>query len=458
MKCCHCHCHPCECHTHKIYSLNNVPKIINATVLSTSPLSNKPSTNVYDGTDDCSNTTDACSPTTSIKPTSTSSCCPTNNIVKVVQSGNKLIVTMDDCTFYEVPISALDKKSLVSDSVFVTSVTRHPTKPSVNVTYVDVSTGATRTEEVDVSQVIVDVFVNKGMLSGATLQFTNTQGETFEVSLEEFKKSLINSVPKDKDINILQDEIVKLKEKDKQLDNKDVELEDKNKNQDIEIEKLKEDLNNLRNPASSSNVLTIINNIISNGSTNVGGSGTGGSSTNNPLANIRKTVKDFTLNNNILTLVLEDGTTYNITLPTSPSNTSGSNTGGNIPISPSNPSNPAPPANSIYIDNKTIIGSGTNSNPLKAPLSVKSFQLDGTSLKLLLDGGKEFSVDLPQPTSINETNFVVSENTTIKKTTQTELPTTIHGNSRAGLLSVPDKYLTVTLDGKQYAVPAYLIS
>lgn len=46
------------------------------------------------------------------KPKPDSPCCPSNTVTHITKVGNKLVITMDDCTFYEVDYSLLDLDSL----------------------------------------------------------------------------------------------------------------------------------------------------------------------------------------------------------------------------------------------------------------------------------------------------------------------------------------------------------
>lgn len=50
--------------------------------------------------------------------------CPTNQVKSMTKVGNKIVITMDDCTFYEVPINRLDESIYERVYPYLTEVTQ----------------------------------------------------------------------------------------------------------------------------------------------------------------------------------------------------------------------------------------------------------------------------------------------------------------------------------------------
>ena len=79
----------------------------------------------------------------------TQSKCPTNRIISISRLGDKVVVTLNDCTYYEADLSTIDFSTFSTGSgLTVISVKAKESGNVLEVTYRDINTGEITKEDV----------------------------------------------------------------------------------------------------------------------------------------------------------------------------------------------------------------------------------------------------------------------------------------------------------------------
>ena len=119
--------------------------------------------------------------------------CPTNKPISIAKIGNKLIISMNDCTYYEVDLSVLDMKSINATDVVVTKVSYDSIKHSITVTYRNNQTGdetevvANLNPEIHLVKGSIDPKLNK-------LVLVNNDSSVVEIPLDAITAGITNNI------------------------------------------------------------------------------------------------------------------------------------------------------------------------------------------------------------------------------------------------------------------------
>lgn len=175
-KCNHHHCH-CNDKTEK--KLLNVPVIKSNKVLDNKPVP----VNVVCATP---TTVTVQNPTPTVV-----NHCPTNRIQTISKIGDKVIVTMDDCTFYESDEDTLDLRTFNLSDVSVIKITSNPDDNTLAVIYHNNRTGKDKTEILSLPD---EVYVNSGSTNSDTLTLVHNTGSVIKIDLTSFKTGVVTSI------------------------------------------------------------------------------------------------------------------------------------------------------------------------------------------------------------------------------------------------------------------------
>ena len=109
--------------------------------------------------------------------------CPTNKIATISKMGNKVIVTMDDCTYYEAELDTLDLSTLQTNSGKVVVKIDANADNSLTVHYRDLKSDAV-TKEVITLSISADNYVHSGtVLANKTLRLFLKDGTHIDIDL-----------------------------------------------------------------------------------------------------------------------------------------------------------------------------------------------------------------------------------------------------------------------------------
>ena len=117
--------------------------------------------------------------------------CPINKVTSITKLGNKIIVTLNDCTYYEADLSVLDLSSFNLVDKVITKVEVNSETNTLTVTYQDSKTGKTSIEDIKLPE---EIYVKAGEFSDKSITFTYNNDETFEVDLDLFYDDVIKDI------------------------------------------------------------------------------------------------------------------------------------------------------------------------------------------------------------------------------------------------------------------------
>lgn len=123
----------------------------------------------------------------------TQSKCPTNRIISISRLGDKVVVTLSDCTYYEADLSTIDFSTFSTGSgLTVISVKAKGSGNTLEVTYKDINTGEITKEDVIIEGDTQDIenLINNlnNKIDANKIKSTELNNGTYTITLEDNTK------------------------------------------------------------------------------------------------------------------------------------------------------------------------------------------------------------------------------------------------------------------------------
>lgn len=123
----------------------------------------------------------------------TQSKCPTNRIISISRLGDKVVVTLSDCTYYEADLSTIDFSTFSTGSgLTVISVKAKESGNVLEVTYRDINTGEITKEDVIIEGDTQDIenLINNlnNKIDASKIKSTELNNGTYTITLEDNTK------------------------------------------------------------------------------------------------------------------------------------------------------------------------------------------------------------------------------------------------------------------------------
>ena len=123
----------------------------------------------------------------------TESKCPTNRIISISRLGDKVVVTLSDCTYYEADLSTVDFSTFSTGSgLTVISVKAKENGNTLEVTYRDINTGEITKEDVIIEGDTQDIenLINNlnNKIDASNIKSTELSNGTYTITLEDNTK------------------------------------------------------------------------------------------------------------------------------------------------------------------------------------------------------------------------------------------------------------------------------
>lgn len=123
----------------------------------------------------------------------TQSKCPTNRIISISRLGDKVVVTLNDCTYYEADLSTIDFSTFSTGSgLTVISVKAKGSGNTLEVTYKDINTGEITKEDVIIEGDTQDIenLINNlnNKIDANKIKSTELNNGTYTITLEDNTK------------------------------------------------------------------------------------------------------------------------------------------------------------------------------------------------------------------------------------------------------------------------------
>ena len=139
----------------------------------------------------------------------TKSKCPTNRIVSISRLGDKVVVTLSDCTYYEADLSTIDFSTFsIGSGLTVISVKAKESGNVLEITYKDINTGEITKEDViiEVDTQDIENLINNlnNKIDASKIKSTELNNGTFTITLEDntkFDTDLSGLITADKFVN-----------------------------------------------------------------------------------------------------------------------------------------------------------------------------------------------------------------------------------------------------------------
>ena len=139
----------------------------------------------------------------------TQSKCPTNRIVSISRLGDKAVVTLSDCTYYEADLSTIDFSTFsIGSGLTVISVKAKESGNVLEITYRDINTGEITKEDVIIEGDTQDIenLINNlnNKIDASKIKSTELNNGTFTITLEDntkFDTDLSGLITADKFVN-----------------------------------------------------------------------------------------------------------------------------------------------------------------------------------------------------------------------------------------------------------------
>lgn len=123
----------------------------------------------------------------------TQSKCPTNRIISISRLGDKVVVTLNDCTYYEADLSTIDFSTFsIGSGLMVISVKAKENGNVLEVTYKDINTGEITKEEVIIEGDTQDIenLINNlnNKIDASKIKSTELNNGTYTITLKDNTK------------------------------------------------------------------------------------------------------------------------------------------------------------------------------------------------------------------------------------------------------------------------------
>ena len=125
--------------------------------------------------------------------------CPSNKVKSISRIGSKLIITMNDCTFYETDLGNFDLSTFNTTDTIVTKVDVNKDDNSITVTYYNSKLG---TYSPITLKLPPELHIVSGSVTGTTLNLSHNDGSIINIDLDKFKTTVINDLKNYIDTNI----------------------------------------------------------------------------------------------------------------------------------------------------------------------------------------------------------------------------------------------------------------
>ena len=123
----------------------------------------------------------------------TQSKCPTNRIISISRLGDKVVVTLNDCTYYEADLSTIDFSTFsIGSGLMVISVKAKESGNVLEVTYKDINTGEITKEDVIIEGDTQDIknLINNlnNKIDASKIKSTELNNGTYTITLKDNTK------------------------------------------------------------------------------------------------------------------------------------------------------------------------------------------------------------------------------------------------------------------------------
>lgn len=137
----------------------------------------------------------------------TQSKCPTNRIISISRLGDKVVVTLNDCTYYEADLSTIDFSTFFSGLITADKFVNSGAVISGNKLQLSFNDGSSI--EIDLSSIVVTssgetVLITGGSINGNTLTLNLSNNTSIDVDITGLISGIVNQVTKNIESTVIE--------------------------------------------------------------------------------------------------------------------------------------------------------------------------------------------------------------------------------------------------------------